>query len=394
MKRGNFRRTLWIVFLCSLLLLPGCWSRKELSEITFVIGASIGKGPEGKGIKVITQTARVDVLATTSKSDTPAFVNFEKTGRTVFDAVRNITLESPLKLFWGHQQMLLITEEMAKDGFTEAINFFARDHETSRHVMMAIIEGDEEAFMYTQTSKQEIPLMSLRTMIRDYISNGKLIPVEVHDYLRADSTPGICYVVPLVRMQVKEGVPHYEMSGTALFANDKMSDKLTADQTRGLVWLLNMMDSTVIPVNVTATARNNPEEFQADEMSIEVLNAKTKIKALGNMQFEVNTKVQVSLGEENLRENFARDEYKHLTEMVQEQVAKIIEQEMQEVVKITKKVGTDPGGFGRALYRQRPDEWRQLRGDWCGGVYPDINVKYNVTVELVGGMLLRDMDAH
>ncbi len=394
MKRGNFRRALWVVFLCSLLILPGCWSRKELSEITFVIGASIGKGPDEKGIKVITQTARVDVLATTSKSDTPAFVNFEKTGKTVFDAIRNITLESPLKLFWGHQQMLLITEELAKDGFTDAINFFARDHETSRHVMMAIIEGDPEAFMYTQTSKQEIPLMSLRTMVKDYISNGKLIPVEVHDYLRADATPGICYVVPLVRLQVKEGVPHYEMSGTALFANDKMSAKLTADQTRGLVWLLDMMNSTVIPVNVTATAKNNAEEFPADEISIEVLNAKTKIKALGNMQFEVNTKVQASLGEENLRENFVRDEYKHLTEMIQEQVAKIIEQEMQEVVKITKKVGTDPGGFGRALYRQRPDEWRQLRGDWCGGVYPDINVKYNVTVEIVGGMLLRDMDAH
>ncbi len=386
----------WKISICLivLFLIPGCWSRTELSDLSFVSGACIDTLKDEPGIRLIVEVARVDILASTVKTDTTAFFTFEQTGKTVFDAIRNVTLESPHKLFWGHQQMQLITERIAEEGFVDAISFFVRDHETSRNVMMAIAEGDVAEFMQASTSKEGLPMNGLRTMLKDSSSNGKVIPVEIHDYLRAHTSPGICFMLPIIGVKREGTQTHYIVTGTGLFSDDKMVGRLTPDQTRGIAWLLNKVDSAVLPLNVTDTAKEKQDELMVYEVSLEVIKAKSAIKALGSLKFEVETTLSVSLGEDNFQETFSESESPALNRKIEQAIVKLVEQEMQTAIRITKELKTDPAGFGRALYRQRPEERKQVGESWCEEHYPEIEVAYKTKVDIIGNMMIKDIDSH
>ena len=375
------------------LAITGCWSSREISELNFVLGAAIDI--EEEQLKVIAQIARVDILSSETTAEIPGTIAFEAYGKTVFDAVRNLSMGgSQFPLFWGHQQMLLLSDDLAKQGITEVLGFFVRDHETSRSMMLAITENDITSLMNKPIGKGNLPMLALNSMIENYGANGKIMPVTIHDYLMTNTSRGICFTIPMI-VTIKHGErDSFTADGMALFSENKMVGKLTVDETRGLLFLSDKLQGTVIPINVTDKAKDEGSAKVPYEISSEVLNAKTNIIAKGDKKFTVKTEVEISISEDTFSEDVLPTDYDEIIKKIEEETAAVIEQEMKRVEEITKELKTDPAGFGQAMYRQLPKEWKPLEDGWCENHYPSIEVTYDVTVKFMGQMLQRNLDSH
>jgi spore germination protein KC len=391
----NLRKYLKIfIIVCNfigLLTITGCWSRNEISELNFVIGAAIDI--EEEQLKVIAQIARVDVIASDTAVEIPGSVALNANGKTVFDAIRKISLETQYPLFWGHQQMLLISDTMAKQGITEAFSFFARDHETSRSMLLAVTEEDVMKVMDKQVGRGNLPMLALHNLIENYGANGKIMPVSIHNYLKTNTSKGICFTIPMITTNKHGERYSFKADGMALFNKNKMVGKLTVEETRGLLFLLDEMKGTVIPINVTDKAKGE-DSLAIYEVSAEILSSKTKIIAKGADKFTVKTEAEISISEDNFREDILPNQYDEVIKKIEKEIAAVIEQEMKRVEQITKEMKTDPSGFGQALYRQRPKEWKAIESGWCDEYYPNIEVTYDVSVKFLGQMLLRSLDSH
>ncbi|OEF97808.1 Ger(x)C family spore germination protein [Desulfuribacillus alkaliarsenatis] len=377
-----------IIILIMSLTCSGCWNRQELDQMDILLGA--GLDIVDNEVLVAAQVARAGILAADVPQE-PAFRVYSATGRTVFDAIRNVTLTSANKMFWGHHQVLLIGEEFAKDGIMEGISFFARDHEVNRFVDLVLFKGDIEEVMNMHVAKKSLPMLELRSLIENYAANAKVIEMPVSNFMKINSTPGICVVVPILTVNEVAGQSVFKLDGTALIAENKLVGELTANETRGLLWLLNRVKSAILVIDVTETAKKN--DFAIREVSLEVLAASTKIVANGNLKFTVESEVEVSFGEDIFREKIYRDQESEIKAMIEEEAAKLIEREIERLLEITQELQTDPAGFGRAMYRQRPNEWREIEAGWCEETYPSIEVSYDINVSITGRMMLREYDS-
>ena len=102
----------------------GCSNYRELTKLAITSAIGINKTEDGYEliIQVInTQKTGSDANAS---SDTPKFIVYKKKGRTIQEALRNIILESPRRLYVNHMALLVISEEVAKDDMDNIIDLF------------------------------------------------------------------------------------------------------------------------------------------------------------------------------------------------------------------------------------------------------------------------------
>ncbi|MGM0714624.1 MAG: hypothetical protein ACQEU9_22745 [Bacillota bacterium] len=105
------------VLLCLTLviLLGGCWNRKELNDLAICVGIGIDKVKTGYSVSVqIVDPA--EVAANKGKPGRAPVTLFTMSGATVFEALRKMTTISPRKIYMSHTRMLILGEELAREG--------------------------------------------------------------------------------------------------------------------------------------------------------------------------------------------------------------------------------------------------------------------------------------
>lgn len=126
--------------LCFLLftnLLTGCWDRKELSTLAIVQAIGIDLTEDGQ-ISLSTQILKPSELK--SGSEKSVWVT-SSTGETVFDAVRNSSLQTDRRLFFSHNKVIIIGEEAARKGVNPLFDFLIRDAEPRGLTYVFVAKG-------------------------------------------------------------------------------------------------------------------------------------------------------------------------------------------------------------------------------------------------------------
>ncbi|GAA3328162.1 hypothetical protein GCM10020331_071020 [Ectobacillus funiculus] len=110
----------------------GCWNRKEIETLSFVI--AVGIDPSESGYLVSTQVANTAALTKEGAKNAPNFFClYYSWKKTIFDAIRTATHNSPYKLYWSHTKVLVLSEETARKGLEPVLDYFARDAEERRN---------------------------------------------------------------------------------------------------------------------------------------------------------------------------------------------------------------------------------------------------------------------
>ncbi|HHV71379.1 MAG TPA: Ger(x)C family spore germination protein [Clostridia bacterium] len=236
---------LWLILFS--LCLCGCWDMIELEERAFILGAGVDKTAEGM-FSITYQIALPDKMSGGEDGGNggDGTINITVEGETLYDA-RNklITMVDRVPNF-EHLQVLLIGEEIARDGLQEFVDILARNYQMRRRTKVFVAKGKAEEILKTKAKIEKSTALYLSMLPQN---NGKIneqITATVDlgtmiENLRADFD----FMLGVVQLEEEE----ISLSGAAVFNGGKLVGYLFGDSLAGAQWLKGDIKSSRVIVD-------------------------------------------------------------------------------------------------------------------------------------------------
>ncbi|MBP0725155.1 Ger(x)C family spore germination protein [Bacillus sp. RG28] len=381
MKCSRLRKIILICLLSfSCLISSGCWNRKEIETLAFVIAVGIDSSP--KGFLVSTQVANTAALTKQGVMNAPNFFVYSDAGKTVFDAVRTATHSSPNKLFWSHTKVLVVSEELARKGLKPALDFFARDAEERRNFLLAVTPQSGKDIVSADVKTTTIPAITLSELLEAYKYSSQTAYINLNDYIREQHST-ISSLVPEVRIVKNQGANvGYKVYRAAVIKKNKFISYLTRKETRGALWILGKVKSGIVDTKCLGKSKNSKERIAFE---IYKSDAKVKVKKKsGQYMINVDIKEQGNIAEASCTKN--EIDPKKIKKM-EKMKAEAIKKEIKASLKKAQELNTDYFGFGEIIHRSYPKDWKKIEKKW-DKIFPTLKVKIKVETKITSDALI------
>ena len=379
------------VFLYMILItifLSGCWNKKELNDIAIISAMAIDKNDDGtytKTIQIINPGNVAGGLQGGGGGQSPAVSVYSATGQSVLDAHFNATSKVSRRLYHSHANLLVISEELAKEeGITTILDAFERDPEI-RTTLKVVIAHDTKAgdLLKTLTAIDKIPAEKVNGTLRiTELTRGEQIEVKLQDLISTLSSDGQEPVLSGFRMKgkVKQGkdiknVQKSELDttleayGLAVFREGKLIDWYQGETSRGVVWILDKIKETNVKLDWGG---------EKNRLVYTVIRQKAKVSANTNKPLPVITiRIRAEGDIREVRKPINLDDPTIILDLEKE-LRKEIKMELEKVVKKTQQNKTDIFGFGEVIHRSNPKQWERLKSDWNENYFPKLTVQVEV----------------
>lgn len=361
-----------ILLIVNITVLPGCWNYREVNMLSIIAGMAIDKDETGKyhiSVEIVDMHEGGRDTKIRSKI-------LETKGETLFDAIRNALKITSPKLYFGHTEIVVISQEVAREGILEILDLLSRDAEPRLSINLLISqEKTAKEILSSQSITTSIRSFELNDMLSEQKSISKYPRIQVYQFINALSSEGISPVLPAVRLTVNEGQKTSKLSGTAVFKGDKLIGFLDDTETEYFLFVTDKVKGGVLVLKDT-TGTNNVIA------ALEIFENKTKVKPIysnGKVSISITTKTKVALDEQATRVNLI--DRKGRT-MLETNAKELIKENMEKVIhKVQKDFDTDIFGFGMMINENMPALWKGIKHDW-NTIFKDLDFNVNTTVEV------------
>lgn len=364
-----------IVAFSFILSLTGCWNYQEISESSIVAGMAIDIGEKGYSYHITLEIINVEG----GENSKIKSVIIETDSDTIFEGVRNFIAITSKKLFFGHCKVIILSEQIARDGLKEELDFIMRDAEPRIDIDVLLSKEDTACeILKTKGAVGSIISYEIDTMIKNSSQSlVKSTTIKAYELVNILETPGISLTLPCIMIRKEEDKGFVSLSGAAIFKQDKLCGFLDSYETKTFNFITNNIKGGLIVV------RMNDEKTA--NLATEIFTSKTKIKPIikgDNVSFRIDVKTEVAIGDVvtdfEVSCTEGRQELKYIVE-------NSIETEIKDLVaKVQKECGVDIFGFGRKLYEKNPKFFNKYNGKW-NETFKDIGVEVHADVSIRNG---------
>jgi len=385
----NHKWLLLFLIMTSTVFISGCWSQKELNELAIISAMAIDKNEEGKYVKTIQLVNPGNVaggLQGGGNGQSPAVTVYTAMGDSVLEAHFHATSKVSRRLYHGHANLIVISEELAREeGITDILDAFERDPEirmTSRVVIAHHTKAGD--LLKSLTAIDKIPAEKVNGTIQTTErARGESMEVTLQDVITTLTSAGKETVISgfsligdiqqgkkMENVQQSELDTTLESDGLAIFKEGKLVDWYQGEMSRGVVWILDKIQQTDVILDWKG---------QENTLTYNVVRQKTKVSADTTNDLPVIT-VNVR-AEGDIREVRSQidltDPYEILD--IEKEFEKEIKKQLENTVTRTQQNKSDIFGFGEVIHRSDPEKWKKMKSDWNDTYFP--NLKVNVKVE-------------
>lgn len=157
-----------VMFLVIVLLYGGLSSVRELTELAIVTTIGIDMDEDGN------YSMTAIVADTSSESSNNPGIIYSSKGKSVQEAARNIVDISPKKLYLGHLEVLIVSEDIARDNLENTSDFFIRDNEGSNSSYLFVAKGYEAKEIVEKINSDGINVIASLKSNQKYKGNANL----------------------------------------------------------------------------------------------------------------------------------------------------------------------------------------------------------------------------
>ncbi len=366
------------------ILSAGCWDRWEIEDRGFVLGVAVdlaepitSTGFEGR----LDETARVEGPAyrLTLQLELPGQAGgMGETGGGQGEASWNIsTVQSSLfagsgvlatrtahQPYFEHLRVIIIGEEVARQGIREVMDFFLRDPGVRYRVRLYVAEGEAREVLGLKAKQEPFSAVYLASLAEnERQANRFAFRADLGDVGRA-ITEGVDMALP----RVVVGQDEAKLAGAAVFKGDRMVGWLGELETTGLRWVRNEMTGGFLVVNL-------PEGGGLIAFDITESRTRTQVRLEGGRPvFRVDIRVEGNLGEMQKPVDSLDPA---VLDKVQQHIAEAIQDQARTAVAKGQEFRTDLFGFGRLLEMRYPAYWREVKDQW-EDIFPAVEVQVHV----------------
>ncbi|MGP4076849.1 Ger(x)C family spore germination protein [Halobacillus sp. K22] len=386
MKTYNFPfRKLLFIFIC-LLLLTGCWNSRELDELGIVVTLGIDKTEEGEYILSV-QVINPSEIATDAPTTRPPVSTYSTTGRTLFEAFRRLTTQSPRKVYLSQLRLVVLGTAVAEEGVMPVLDLLYRDHEfrTSFYVTVAK-NAPVESMLSIITPYEKIPANKIMNSIESAeqhwaATKGVSIDKVISSIRNPGEDPVMSGVILIGEEDIGTNINNVEnvdsptkleIDELGVFKGDKLTGWLNEKESQGLNFATGNVQSTVV---------THPCEDEGT-LSVELLRTSADMKGkIKNDQPVIDIKVEAegNVGEVDCRVDLSKPEA--LEKINKEAEKKIIESIQATLAKAQQEYGSDIFGFGGVIHRDHPKYWKKVEKEW-DSYYQDVEVNIDANVKI------------
>lgn len=376
------------VILC-MALLAGCWNRREINELAFVVAIGIDKLQEKEGsFQVSFQVVNPSEVAMQQGSPNSAPVTIYKaTGDTIFEALRNASRVSPRRFFVGAVRLFIIGENLAREGIKDLFDLIDRDHEMRRTLTVLIArDTDAETILETLTPLEKIPtnriLNTLEVTEKALAENMKVDRDQVANALISKGRePAISGIRVAGKKQFGEKVENTQevepkstlyFDGIGLFNEGKLVGWLESTKARGFLWTQEKVKNPVVKLDCKDKKGGVVVELYRSKAKIEskIVNKKPII------HISVNT--EGSFGETRCAVDLTKTKEIY---QIEKKTQMVIGNEILTAIKVAQTKKSDIFGFGEVLHRSQPNEWKKVEKKWSD-LFATANVVLDIEVHI------------
>ncbi len=363
------------------LILSGCLGSKEIN--TLAISISIGIDKVDDEYSVTYQILNPKAIASKkSANESPVFLYTER-GKDLFQIIRRITTFSPRKIYNSHLRMVVLSEEIAKEGIEGLLDFFLRDHEFRTDFYFAVAKGaTANEVLKCLTSLESVSGMemydSIKASEKAWAPTKAVKIMELTSKLVSDGVNPVLSAVEIVQEEDKSDsidvlkqsvVNKLKFFGLCAFKKDKFVGYLTENDSKGFNYITGNVKNTV----------GHLELDEKNKITFEVIEAKSKMKAYmlkGKPAVNVSIKLTVNIAAEV-------GKYDVSTEKNSEKLNSLVEEKIKEhceysIKNTQENLQTDIFGFGEEIHRTYPKLWKKIKNNWNNEF---VNLPVSVTVK-------------
>ncbi|MGO4886276.1 Ger(x)C family spore germination protein [Anaerobacillus sp. MEB173] len=365
----------FLVFTSSFFL-PGCWDRIEVNDIALIMGVAIDK----KDDNLIEVTVEIISPGLEGGQSNGAGGGVGKTvtrsavGVNMAEALEKLQERLPRKVFWGHSEIIVISEKLAEEGLLNHIQFFFRHREPRIRAYLFIAKDQAKEVMALLPPIEPTSAEVLREMS----VHETLLGVTLLEFMqmaegesRASALPMIQILPPSKERSGMETIAY--ISGSAIVKEGKMIGTIDDVVTRGLKWIRNETHHGNLSVK--------PIEEEG-YVTGTIVHADTElIPRKDNNQWTITVKsniaVEITINETTLDLGLPKN-----IETLQNSFENQIEQRMKITLdQVQKKMKADVFEFSRAIEVAYPKDWEAMKEDW-DIIFPTIEVTFDTNADV------------
>ncbi|THE13125.1 Ger(x)C family spore germination protein [Bacillus timonensis] len=357
----------FIQIVLSMMILVGCWSKKELNELAIIVGLGIDKTEEGFNVTI--QAVNPSEIAGKNNSGRSEVVTFMQSGETVVDAMKKMSKDAPRRPYVAHLREVVFGEKLAKEGIGGVLDYLSRNHEMRSDYFITVAKGSTAYDVLNVTTALEkvpanklfgalensektytpVKTVRLDELINSVVSKGQE-PVLMGVYVYGDPKSGS----NVTNAQNASPSTGLRIDSVGVFKKDKLLGWLNEEESIGFNYITDNIKSTV-------------ESIHCEDGKLTINTIRSKTKVTGKVEDgEPKINVQV-FSEGNVGEAACKIELtnpKNIKELEKKYEAEITNHIKVSITNVQEKFQSDIFGFGEVIHRSDLKSWRKLQPNW------------------------------
>ena len=372
-----------IILLILCLFLCGCGNYRELNQIAIITGIGIDKKDDNYEVSML--IANAGKSETSSKEGESKPTVYSGKGSSLIEATKEVDRKTPKQLYFGHINVVLISEDIAKEGFLNVADWLLRNPE-SRKKFYLLMTKDKTAkeVLEIVSPLEAFPSQNIGTLMESNEETQAIASsITYSDFINNILTEGLEPVLPSITVagSSKEGESKANLDKTspssylkletlAIFKGDKFQDYTNADDSKLINILKNTVKQSVFTINYDKT-----------KVNFNMKNIKSKITIQNNQKFNIKVKGDATLAEINSNTNLNDEKIiNNIESKLNSQITKDINNLIK---KLQTKYKSDILGLGNMIYKNYPDTWQKIKNNWNDTYFPKAQINIQTDIQLV-----------
>ncbi|HEX3031640.1 MAG TPA: Ger(x)C family spore germination protein [Bacillota bacterium] len=356
-------KSLIVVIMVFALFSGGCWDERIYERTGFILQIGVESAPDGK---LLQTTSSPVVEAESSKK--VEIISTE--GILLRETREKWKLQSPRILEGGKVQQILFSAELAQKGIQELLEVYERDPANPALAFVVVVDGSPRQLIqhaYKLEDKPR-PAFYINQMLEGSRQFAYIPETRAYDFDIECFAPGLDPITPMLKSAAK-GV---QVTGSAVFAGDKMVGRLDTGQT---ALVLAMRDEFPKTEYIFRSVKV-PGSHEKTGAAVLLTNVKKKITT--RIQGE-KPLIHISLLFEGVVEEYGWNQLEKHHEEIERALSRELTAKCGETVDYLQKVGSDPVGLGNLVRAKHNDYWHSV--SWGKG-YREAEINIDAKVEI------------
>jgi len=367
------------------LFTTGCWNYNELNDLAITTGIAVDIKDNQYVVSYMIANAKKSQGE--SQSQEANSVVFSGQGESISSAYQDLNSKVSKIPYISHLEVLIISEEAAKKGVINIVDFLMRNPESRKEFFVILSKGSTAiSILETLSPLDPFPSQSIaNNILSNQTTQSSVIVEEFSEFISKLLQQGINPILSGIEIEgnAEEGKNQSSLenskpsavtkiSSIGIFKNDILLGWAEKEESIGINILRNKVDSVLLQ----AKCDNH-------HMAATLTNIQTNTEINfnnNNPQLKITVDAQGALVEINCKKNL---EDTNVIEELSSEFENSLKNLLSNSISLAAtQYKSDIFGYGNMIYKNNLTKWNQIKDLWEEELFPQIDYEIKTNISL------------